>query len=173
MSRLKISQQTNDALVLRQEFEAGELEGCAWVGITLIVTVVMMVITGHWGWLMVGVIVGITGSNIAAANTPSPGYRLYQFAYSCLTIQECNPSGRVEHEQTILLSQIQAAQVEQKEYRDWKGVIVSEKRVLSLLVGDRTLHLTSEGDTSLEDLATLANAINDFLNPPLLGKGNG
>ena len=167
MSRLQISQQTSDTLVLRQEFEAGEVVGCAWVGITLVVVLLLMIVTRNWIWLIPGIIVGITGSKIATANTPSPGYRLYRFdrINNCLNIQEHNNSGRVEHDEMIPLSHIKAAQVEQRESRDYKGVVLSSKRVLSLSVNDRTRYLTSEDkETTQEHLAALENAINLFLN---------
>jgi len=169
MSRLKISQKSADYLTLRSEFDAGEVVGCGLVCVALVVTGLLVAITGTWTWLIPGIIFGMVGSKVAAAVTPSPGAKLYHFdrVNRCLRIQEVNRSGQVCRDETYPLSQVGEAQVQKWESQEIYKSALSGRMVLTLPVAHREIRLEDEyGDTTREDLAALADAINSFLNRP-------
>ncbi len=166
MSRLHISHHSETLLVLKQDFDGGDLVVAGWVIFTLAVGWVLMLLTGHWGWLMLGVILGIVGFNIVTAITPSSGYRCYRFdrAANCLNIQEIYHSEQIDHEETYALNHIETARVELHKYRDWKGILSSESQALTLVISDRTINLEFVSHHASRDhLETLANVINRFL----------
>ncbi|MEM6433844.1 MAG: hypothetical protein AAF773_08335 [Cyanobacteria bacterium P01_D01_bin.115] len=166
MSRLHISHHSETLLVLRQDFDGGDLVGGGWGILTLAVGWVLMLLTGSWGWLILGIVLGLVGFNIVTAIAPSSGYRCYRFdqATNCLNIQERSAAEQVQRDEIISLSHIHTAQIADRESRDWKGVVTSKRQVLTLVTNDRTLDLAFEArDTPQEELAILAKDINRFL----------